>query len=179
MDAVLACFTALNRGVFSATLASRPAPLFNDPVCPSVCATDGDTRAAPATTYQDGAAGHPCGAYRPHLQRTAPVVQVYVRLPCAYARASAIGEGCNISHASISSPTIEDYVGTRPGRCFLRRSAPSSRVPTTLRIFAGDQGKSAAAQGCSPPAMIADGRRTVTPDLLCGQRRQPSTGTPR
>jgi hypothetical protein len=40
--------------------------------------------------------------------------------------------GCSIPLASISSPTIEDYLDTRPDRCFLRRSAPSGRVPTRL-----------------------------------------------
>jgi hypothetical protein len=38
----------------------------------------------------------------------------------------------SIPSASIRSPTIEDYLGTRLGRCFLRRSAPSGRVSTTF-----------------------------------------------
>lgn len=54
------------------------------------------------------------------------------RPSCADARASPLRRGCSISVASISSPTIEDYLDTRPDRCFLRRSAPSGRVPTRL-----------------------------------------------
>ncbi len=171
MDGVLACSAApKSRG-----LQLRPWHLglhhCSSIRLPHRCTTGGDTRAAPAATYQVGTAGHAREAYRPHLQRTAPG-RADVQCTCYVHMPVHQPSGRPVTSRSPRFHPRQSRITSAPGPIGASCGGPRQRAGCRLlRILAGGQERSAAAQGCTPPAMIADGRRT-------SNARSPSRAAP-